>query len=173
MSEVLQTIHARRSTRAFTDRQVSREDLEAILEAGAWAPSGMGKYLWHFSAIRNADKVLELAHAVAAADNRGPEYNFYGAPCHIIISNQRDEKHAFLDGSAALENMLLAAQSLGLSTCWINPIRATCDDPGVRALLTAWGIPEDHVVIGSIALGYGAKETPAKPRREGVITIVE
>ena len=102
MNEVLQTIRARRSTRAFTDRQVSREDLEAILEAGAWAPSGMGKYLWHFSAIRNANKVLELAHAVAAADNRGPEYNFYGAPASIIVCYKAVEMHAYLDGSAAI-----------------------------------------------------------------------
>lgn len=173
MNEVLQVIRARRSTRAFTAEQVSRADLEAILEAGEWAPSGMGKYLWHFAAVRNADKCLALARAVAEADDRGPQYNFYGAPCHIIISYQRGENHAFLDGSAALENMLLAAQSLGLSTCWINQLRVTCDVPAVRTLLTACGVPEDHIVIGSIALGYAAKETPAKPRRAGVSTIVE
>ena len=52
MNEVLSAIHARRSTRAFTSQQVSREDLETILEAGLWAPTGMGKQLWHFSSFR-------------------------------------------------------------------------------------------------------------------------
>ena len=132
MNEVLSAIHARRSTRAFTSQQVSREDLETILEAGLWAPTGNGKQLWHFTAIHSADKCLALAHAVAEADNRGPSYNFYGAPCHIIVSYKRDEMHAFLDGSAAIQTMLLAAQSLGLSTCWINQLRPLTDDPAIR-----------------------------------------
>lgn len=164
MNEVLSAIHARRSTRAFTSQQVSREDLETILEAGLWAPTGNGKQLWHFTAIHSADKCLALAHAVAEADNRGPSYNFYGAPCHIIVSYKRDEMHAFLDGSAAIQTMLLAAQSLGLSTCWINQL---------RPLLTQLGVPEDYIVIGSIALGYAAKETAPAPRKEGTINIIE
>ena len=64
-----------------------------IVEAAEWAPSGMGKYLWHFTVIYNAEKSLKLARAVAEADNRGPEYNFYGAPVNIIISYKRDEHH--------------------------------------------------------------------------------
>ena len=164
MNEVLSAIHARRSPRAFTSQQVSREDLETILEAGLWAPTGNGKQLWHFTAIHSADKCLALAHAVAEADNRGPSYNFYGAPCHIIVSYKRDEMHAFLDGSAAIQTMLLAAQSLGLSTCWINQL---------RPLLTQLGVPEDYIVIGSIALGYAAKETAPAPRKEGTINIIE
>lgn len=173
MNEVLAAIHNRRSTRAFTSEQISRADLETILEAGLWAPTGMGKQLWHFSAIRNSQKCLELARAVAAVDNRGPDYNFYGAPCHIIVSYQRDEVHAFPDGSAAIQTMLLAAQSLGIATCWINQLRPHTDDPSIRALLTTYGIPQDHIVIGSIALGYAAKQTNPQPRKPGIITITE
>lgn len=173
MNEVLSAIHARRSTRAFTDQQVSREDLDTILEAGLWAPTGNGKQLWHFTAIHNADKCQALAHAIAEADNRGPSYNFYGAPCHIIVSYKRDEMHAFLDGSAAIQTMLLAAQSLGLSTCWINQLRPLTDDPAIRPLLTQLGVPEDYIVIGSIALGYAAKQTAPAPRKEGIINIIE
>ena len=105
--------------------------------------------------------------------NRGPSYNFYGAPCHIIVSYKRDEMHAFLDGSAAIQTMLLAAQSLGLSTCWINQLRPLTDDPAIRPLLTQLGVPEDYIVIGSIALGYAAKETAPAPRKEGIINIIE
>lgn len=173
MNEVLSAIHARRSTRAFTDQQVSRADLETILEAGQWAPSGMSKQAWHFSAIHNAEKCLALAHTISAVDNRGPDYNFYGAPCHIIVSYKRDEIHAYPDACAAIQNMMLAAQSLGLGTCWINQLRPLTDDPTIRPLLTSYEIPEDHMVIGSIALGYIAKETPARPRKENTITIIE
>src|SRR5699024_2810852 len=116
MNEVLSAIHARRSTRAFTSQQVSREDLETILEAGLWAPTGNGKQLWHFTAIHSADKCLALAHAVAEADNRGPSYNFYGAPCHIIVSYKRDEMHEFLDCTTIIQPIHFAATSTGLYT---------------------------------------------------------
>ena len=89
--------------------------------------------------IYSAEKSLTLARAVAEADNRGPEYNFYGAPVNIIISYKRDEHHAFVDGAAAMENLLLMATELGLGSCWINQIRECCDDPKVRALLTEYG----------------------------------
>ena len=175
MNQVLSAIHDRHSTRAFTSQQVSRADLETILEAGLWAPTGMCKQLWHFSAIRNAEKCLELARAVAEADNRGPSYNFYGAPCLIIVSYQRDEIHAFLDGSAAIQTMLLAAQSLGISSCWINQLRPLTDHASIRPLLTQYGVPEDHMVIGSIALGYAdpSVAAPAHNRKTDVITITE
>lgn len=173
MNEVLSAIHARRSTREFTSQQISRADLETILEAGQWAPTGMGKQLWHFSAIHNADKYLTLARAVAEADNRGPNYNFYGAPCHIIVSYQRDEIHAFPDGAAAIQTMLLAAQSLGIATCWINQLRPLTDDPTIRPLLTEYGIPQNHIVIGSIALGYAETPTNPAPRKDAMITIIE
>ena len=59
-NEVLENIKARRSVRAYTDRQVSEEDLQAILEAATFAPSGMHLETWHFTAIQNADKLAEL-----------------------------------------------------------------------------------------------------------------
>lgn len=173
MNAVLENIKARRSTRAFTEEQITREELDVLLEAAVWAPTGMNKQLWHFVGLRSAEKNLELARAVAAADNRGPEYNFYGAPASIIVCYKADEKHFLPDGSAAVENILLAATSLGLGSCWINQLRETCNDPAVRALLTSYGVPADYDVVASVALGHIAKETPAKPRREGVISIVE
>lgn len=173
MNEVMKAIRARRSTRAFTDEQLTRAEMDTLLEAAVWAPSGMGKQLWHFVGIRNAERNLELARAVAEADHRGPEYNFYGAPASIIVCYKADEMHAYLDGSAAIENILLAATSLGLGSCWINQLRNVCYELPVRKLLTAYGVPEDYMVIGSVALGHIAKETPAKARREGTVTVIE
>ena len=173
MSNLMQIIKSRRSTCAFESKLPPKEQVMQLVEAAEWAPSGMGKYLWHFTVVYSAEKSLALARAVAEADNRGPEYNFYGAPVNIIISYQRDEHHAFVDGAAAMENLLLMATDLGLGSCWINQIRECCDDAKVRALLTEYGVPENHIVICSAAIGYIAKETPAKPRKEGIVSFVE
>ena len=80
MSNLMEVIKSRRSTRAFKSELPPKDQIMQIVEAAEWAPSGMGKYLWHFTVIYNAEKSLKLARAVAEADNRGPEYNFYGAP---------------------------------------------------------------------------------------------
>lgn len=173
MSELMEIIRARRSTRAFRPDLPPKEQILQLVEAANWAPSGMGKFLWHFTVIYNAEKTLRLARAVSQAMNRGPDYNFYGAPVHIIISYRRGEVHALPDASAAMENLLLAAVDLGLGSCWINQMRECCDDPGVRAVLTEYGVPEDHIVVCSAAVGYTEVETPAKPRKTDVCTIVE
>ena len=140
MSNLMEVIKSRRSTRAFKSELPPKDQIMQIVEAAEWAPSGMGKYLWHFTVIYNAEKSLKLARAVAEADNRGPEYNFYGAPVNIIISYKRDEHHTLVDGAAAMENLLLMATELGLGSCWINQLRETCDVPEVRALLTEYGV---------------------------------
>ena len=173
MSNLMQIIKSRRSTRAFESKLPPKDQIMQVVEAAEWAPSGMGKYLWHFTVVYSAEKSLALARAVAEADNRGPEYKFYGAPVNIIISYKRGEHHAFVDGAAAMENLLLMATELDLGSCWINQIRECCDDPKVRSLLTEYGVPEDHIVICSAAIGYIAKETPAKPRKESVVSFVE
>ncbi len=173
MSELMNIIKSRRSTRSFKDELPPRDQIMQLVEAAEWAPSGMGKFLWHFTVVYSKEKSMRLARAVAEADNRGPEYNFYGAPVNIIISYKRDEHHALPDGSAAMENLLLMATELGLGSCWINQIRECCDKPVVREVLTEYGVPEDHIVICSAAIGYIGKETPAKPRKEGVVSITE
>lgn len=126
-----------------------------------------------FSVVYNPEKTLKLARAIAEADNRGPEYNFYGAPVIINISCERDDRNALLNGAAAIENLMLAATELGLGSCWINQVRDQCDVPAVRALLTEYGTPEDHIVTCSAAIGYIAKETQPHERREGVCNIVK
>ena len=72
-----------------------------------------------------------------------------------------------------MENIFLAAQSLGIGSVWINQLKDICDFPEVRASLRELGMPENQLVWGIAALGYIAKETPVKPRREGVVNIVE
>lgn len=173
MSDFMNIIKSRRSTRAFKPELPPIEKIEKLIEAAEWAPSGMGKYNWHFSVVYNPEKTLKLARAIAEADNRGPDYNFYGAPVIINISCERGDRNALLNGAAAIENLMLAATEEGLGSCWINQVRDQCDVPAVRALLTEYGTPEDHIVTCSAAIGYIAKETQPHERREGVCNIVK
>lgn len=70
MSNLMEVIKSRRSTRAFKSELPPKDQIMQIVEAAGWAPSGMGKYLWHFTVVYNAEKSLKLARAVAEADNR-------------------------------------------------------------------------------------------------------
>lgn len=78
-NEVLENIKARRSVRAYTDRQVSEEDLQAILEAATFAPSGMHLETWHFTAIQNADKLSELNERIKGAFAKVTSRNYRSA----------------------------------------------------------------------------------------------
>lgn len=131
MSELMNIIKSRRSTRAFKPELPPVEQIRRIVEAAEWAP------------------VI------------------------INISCERDDRNALLNGAAAIENLMLAATELGLGSCWINQVRDQCDVPAVRALLTEYGTPEDHIVTCSAAIGYIAKETQPHERREGVCNIVK
>lgn len=173
MSGIIKVIKERRSTRAFKPSPISIEAIKEILEAGLWAPSGMGKQDWHFTVIHNASKVEQLYQAVGVADHRNESYSFYGAPTVIIASAPRENTNALLDAGAAVQNMLLMAQTLGVGSCWINQVRASCDVEEVRVLLREFGVQDTHMVTATIALGYIAKETQAQPRHENLFTIVE
>lgn len=165
-NEVLENIKARRSVRAYTDRQVSEEDLQAILEAATFAPSGMHLETWHFTAIQNADKLSELNERIKGAFAKSDEPKlqerghsktyccYYHAPTLVIVSNEPTQWWAGMDCACAIENMFLAAHSLGIGSCWINQLGTTCDDPEVRELITSLGVPKDHKVYGCVALGY-------------------
>ena len=140
-NEVLENIKARRSVRAYTGQQVLEEDLQAILEAATYAPSGMHLETWHFTAIQNMDKLTELNERIKGAfaksdDSRLQERGhsktyccYYHAPTLVIVSNEPTQWWAGMDCACAIENMFLAAQSLGIGSCWINQLGTTCDDP--------------------------------------------
>lgn len=187
MNETLQTIKARRSVRVYTEQQVSPEDLDLILQAAVCAPSGMNHQDWHFVAIQNASVLTQLNDKVKAAfaksDNllwveRGNSDTYccyYHAPTLIVASGKADSLLTPSDCACALENIFLAARSLGIASCWINQPGQTCDDPEVRTFLTEeLGIPADYKVFGCAALGYAPADMPVKERKmkEYVVTVI-
>lgn len=182
---VLEAIKTRRSTRVYTDRQVSEEDLQTILEAAAYAPNGMHLETWHFTALQDAEKLQELNARIRSTfaksdevklQERGnnPNYNcYYHAPALIIVSNEPTQWWAGMDCAAALENIFLAAHSLGIGSCWINQLGTTCDDPEVREFITSLGVPANHRVYGCAVLGYAATQPKEKMVKERTWHIVK
>lgn len=186
-NEVLETIKSRRSVRAYDAKQVPGEELQAILEAATYAPSGMHYESWHFTAIQNASVLEELNNRIKGAfakseDKRLQERGhsqtyccYYHAPTLVIVSNEPTQWWAAMDCACAIENMFIAAQSLGIGSCWINQLGTTCDDPQVREFITSLGVPESHKVYGCVALGYKAEGAPMKEKtvKAGTVTIVK
>lgn len=172
MNEVMNIILTRRSTRAFTAQPVEQDKLEQIVTAAQWAPSGMNRQNWHFVMLSNPERIQQLAGAVRDALDRAEGYNFYAPTAFLIIAADRDNRNSILDCSAALENAMLAAHSLGVASCWINQVRDATDDPAVRALLTEYGVPENYAVYAAASLGYAEKETEPHERAENTVTYV-
>jgi nitroreductase len=190
-NEVLDTIRARRSTHQFQERQIEAEHLETLLEAAIWAPSGGNNQSWLFTAIQNKDalsKINDLVRegfqhwipdddypgklAAKASTQKEGYHFFYHAPTLIIASNRPNYENAMADCALALENLFLAAHSLGLGSCYINQLHWLRNDPGVRETLFELGIPKEHTICSAAAVGYIAKESSAPPRREGTTHII-
>ncbi|MCM1320914.1 MAG: nitroreductase family protein [Bacteroides sp.] len=171
MNQTIETILRRRSCRAFTGAPVSEQDIRTVLDCALAAPSGMGKQTWRFTAVINKDKIRQLAAAVAAALSRGPEYTMYDPDVLIITSNEKNSKFREVDNACAMENIYLACESLNLGCVWINQLLDCYDDPAVRAVLTEFGIPENHGVYGCAAIGHKGGE-PKEKEIKGSAVIV-
>ena len=165
MNETIQTILTRRSTRKFLNKPIPKEDLDLLIQAALHAPSGMGKQTWQFTVVKNRAKIQELAAAIAVVLGR-EGYDMYAPEVLIIPSNEADSRFGKEDNACALENIFLAAHSLGIGSVWINQLQGICDQPEIRAILKEFEIPDDHVVYGMAALGYGDGE-PAPKERTG------
>lgn len=173
MSEVLQNILTRRSVRDFKAEQIKDEELDLILQAGIYAPSGMNKQSWQFTVVQNKEKVELLAKVTRETLGRDAGYNFYGPPTLIMLSNDKDNTNGLADCACALENVFLMANSLGIGSCWINQLKTICDEKEVREVLTSFGVPENHIVWGMASIGYPASKPKVHERKDGVIKFVK
>ncbi len=183
-NQTLEVIKRRRSIRNFAPKQIQEEALAAILEAGQYAPHG-GSEIWHFTAIQNAEvlerinslaKKFALTSGMAWLENLGRSdafHSLYHAPTVILVSGETDNVCAVSDTAAATENMMLAAESLGIGSCWgYFATQAFYTGEGT-SFKKELGIPAGYTVYTSVMLGYKAEEPPAAaPRKPGTITYV-
>lgn len=169
-NQMLDLLKARRSVRSYAARPVEPEKLDAVLEAGTYAPSGMNKQTATIVAV--VDPAYRQAVQALNCQARGGSGDpYYGAPAILLVlGDPRDSNTWVEDGSCVLATMMQAAQALGLSSCWIHGEREMFRLPEGKALLERWGLPQELEGVGSLALGYGDGPAPApKPRKEGYI----
>lgn len=172
MNTVLENIYTRRSCRSFTEQPIPEEALTEILQAAVCAPSGMNRQTWQFIAITNREKIQRLAQAAAEVLGR-ENYDMYRPTVLILAANEKESPFAREDNACALENIFLAAHSLGIGSVWLNQLKDICDEPAVRDVLNSFGLRPDHAVFGAAALGYPASPLPGRIEKKNSYTIVE
>ena len=165
MHEILKN---RRSIRKYQPRQISDAHLDAILEAGIYAPSGMNTQNTIMVAVRDKQTRDQLSKMNAAV--MGTESDpFYGAPCVVVVLVEPERYTAVEDGSLVLGNLMNAAYEIGVGSCWIHRARQMFESEEGKALLRKWGLREDLIGVGNCILGYPDEDPAPKPRREGRI----
>ncbi len=172
-NEVLKAIKERRSIRRFKKEQITDEELNTVLEAGTWAPTGMGTQEPFIVAVQDEGQksVLSTINAEIMGAKSDP---FYGAPTQVYVFAPAANANSVKDGSLILGSMMLAAHSIGLGSCWINRVDKMVDYDEVKDLIKAWGLPEGLMGVGSLALGYPEGEPhPAKPRKKDYARVIK
>lgn len=166
---VVNTIMERRSIRKYQDKQVESEKLKTIVDCGINAPNGMNKQHWAVRVVESKEWIDGVT-AVFAKKNKemvekDPNFKnmFRNAPNVIVIATPKGE--GLIDAGLMGENMILAAQSLGLGTCCLGgPVQFVKSDPTAKPYLDRLDIPEGYEIAYMIAVGYPDETPQAKPR---------
>ncbi|HHY75907.1 MAG TPA: nitroreductase family protein [Firmicutes bacterium] len=182
MNETLEVIKRRRSIRKYKPEQIPDADLQAIMEAAIWAPSAINQQRWHFTVIQNKDLLNEITELAREVMKSGPEFfakraqdpnfsPFFHAPTVIVISGDAGARFIQLDCALAAQNILIAAESLGIGSCIMTSPEFFFSTEKGQALLKRLGVPEGYKHICTVTLGYMEGERPEpKPRRENTVT---
>lgn len=186
MNETIETILNRRSVRVYSDEQIKQEDLDLVLKAGLFSPSGCNMQPWHFTVVQNEEIInklnVETKKVLLKSDNdhfknfaTNEKYNiFYDAPTIIVISGEKSALVPETDCSAATENMILAAESLGIGTCWIGLITFLFRSESGAEYSKMLEIPEEYEPYYAITLGYKKIADPKpQPRRENTVNYIK
>jgi len=168
-NDVLKSLESRRSIRNYQPEQVSETDLQAVLRAGTYAPTGMNRQSPVLVAVTDKE-TRDLLSKLNAAVMDSADDPFYGAPAVVVVLADPSANTYLEDGALALGNMLNAAYAVGLGSCWIHRAREVFASPEGKALLKKWGLPENLVGIGNCILGYPACDLPEPaPRKANYI----
>ena len=173
MNQTIKDLEERRSIRKYKSEQIKDDELNQILEAGEYAPSGMGRQPTKMVVVQDKATIEKLSkiNASIMGVNTDP---FYGAPTVVIVLADKRVATYVEDGSLVMGNLLNAAHSLNIGSCWIHRARETFETEEGKELLKEWGIDENYVGIGNCILGYVDGEYPtAKDRKPDFIKYVK
>jgi nitroreductase len=182
--DVIEIIKTRRCIRQYLDKEISDDDINFLIDCAGYAPSGLNMQPWAFLVIKNKDKILQLSEickksmiplledmknsSKAAAEylsflkQKGSDM-FYGAPALVIILGNRKAPTAVYDCSMAAQTMMLAAQSIGIGSCWIGAAQHALMD---EKLLRELGAPDGYIHVAPLIFGYPEGETKMPDRIE-------
>lgn len=166
-NETIQTIRSRRSCRAYKPEQITNEELEAVLGAGTYAASAMGKQSAKIVVVQDAAAREKLSRMNAAIMGKDCD-PMYGAPTILVVLADANAKCAVQDGSLVMGNLMLAAHALGLGSIWIHRAKEEFERPEYKQLLKDLGVEGEWEGIGHCVVGYIDGEAPQPaPRRDG------
>ena len=169
MNDVIKTILERRSVRKYKSDMVKDELIDEIVKAGTYAPSGRGAESPIIIAITNKEIRNKLA-SINAKIAGGDTDPFYGAPVVLVVLADKNIPTYIYDGSLVMENMMLAAKSLGLGSCWIHRAKEEFETEEGKHLLKSLGITGDYEGIGNCIIGYPEiDDIEKKPRKENYV----
>lgn len=191
--KLMDIIKSRHSIRKYTDRQISRSDLETILEAGNYAPNAGGGQRSMMVAVHNRELVTHIGRLnlerfdrtnlagsyvskeqPSTIDDPDIKNGFYDAPTVICVFCQDNFLFKTADAFCMMENMILQATELGIASCIISRGAETFDSEEGQSLMREWGVLEGYACQGFVILGYIDGEQPhSKPRKPGRIKIIE
>ena len=166
MNETINTLVTRRSVRGYDpDKMLAEDIINEIVNAGEYAPTGRGMQSPRIVVVTNKavrDRLSQL-NAEVMGTTSDP---FYGAPVILVVLAGKSRPTYLYDGSLVMGNLMNAAHSLGVGSCWIHRAKEVFDSEEGKALLAQWGIEGDYEGIGHVALGYALAESSAqKPRK--------
>ena len=167
--ETLTVLKTRRSCRAYLPDPVEDEKLNAILEAGTYAATGMGRQSPIILVVKDPEVRAKLQKLNAAA--MGMDIDpFYGAPELIVVLADKSMPTYLYDGSLVLGNMLNAAADLGVASCWVHRAKEEFESEEGKEILKKLGIEGNYEGIGNLILGYAAKPAgEAAPRKANYV----
>ena len=191
--KLMEIIKSRHSIRKYTDRQISRSDLEIILEAGNYAPNAGGGQRSMMVAVHNRELATHIGRLNMARfdrtnmagsyvskeqpstiDDPSIKNGFYDAPTVICVFCQDNFLFKTADAFCMMENIILQATELGIASCIISRGAETFDSEEGQSLMREWGVPEGYACQGFVILGYIDGDQPhSKPRKPGRIKIIE
>lgn len=186
MNETIETILNRRSVRVYSEDQIKNEDLELILKSGLYSPSACNSQPWHFTVVQNNEILkmlnIETKKELLKCDDEyfknfaaNEKYDiFYNAPTVIVVSGEKAALVPQIDCAAATENMILAAESLGIGTCWIGLVTYLFRSEKAQEYNQMLNVPDGYEPYYAITLGYKRIADPKpQPRRENTVNYIK
>ena len=145
-NEALEVLRNRRAIRKYKADQITDEELQVVLEAGTFAPTGGGTQGVQIVAVQSPEYVarVDALNAKVIGKDMHP---YYGAPTIVLVLETADSFTHELDGASVCTNMLNAAYAAGLGSCWIHRCKQMFEMEEGKELLKEWGLPEDLVGV--------------------------